>query len=256
MKSYFYIAAMILLIGFTSCSTAYRTGQTPDDVYFSPTREVDEYVTVQKNDDRYYSSGDDYYEDRFLRMRVQNRYRWSALDDYYFNTPYAFHYTSFYGGWNNPWNSYWTWNNFYNPYYNNFFNPYWGAGFGGPVFVKNTVRYNPPSRPVAFNPMSYVGNVSSGNRNGAINNNRYIGNYNNNSRYNNNNRNNNSFGNSARRVFSGNNNSNYGNNNSHSNQNTYTPSRSYNPTSNSGSSSSGRSSSSSSSGSGSVRPPR
>ena len=48
----------ILLLAITaaalsSCTTAYKTGQTPDDVYFSPTRPQDEYVRVkEKEDDR------------------------------------------------------------------------------------------------------------------------------------------------------------------------------------------------------------
>ena len=65
---------------FSSCTTAYKTTQTPDDVYFSPTRpEADEYVQVEKRDDRSYRGSEDYYEDRFLRMRMQDRNRWSAL---------------------------------------------------------------------------------------------------------------------------------------------------------------------------------
>ena len=45
---------------FSSCTTAYKTGQTPDDVYFSPTRPQEEYVRVEKQDDRYYRGSDDY----------------------------------------------------------------------------------------------------------------------------------------------------------------------------------------------------
>ena len=33
---------------------------------------------LKKEDDRRYRGSDEYYEDRYLRMRVQNRYRWSA----------------------------------------------------------------------------------------------------------------------------------------------------------------------------------
>ena len=104
---------------FSSCTTAYKTGQTPDDVYFSPGREekAQAYVQLRKQDDRYYRGSDDYYEDRFLRMRMQDRYRWSALDDYYFYNTYAYNPYGYYNSWNNPWNSYYTWNNYYNPYY-------------------------------------------------------------------------------------------------------------------------------------------
>ena len=46
----------ILLLAITaaalsSCTTAYKTGQTPDDVYFSPTRPQDEYVRVEEKEE-------------------------------------------------------------------------------------------------------------------------------------------------------------------------------------------------------------
>ena len=56
----------------SSCTTAYKTGQTPDDVYYSPARPQDEYVRTEKQDDRRYLS-DEYYYDRYLRMKVSNR---------------------------------------------------------------------------------------------------------------------------------------------------------------------------------------
>jgi hypothetical protein len=37
-----------------SCTSAYKTGQTPDDVYFSPERQQDKYVDVKENNDRVY----------------------------------------------------------------------------------------------------------------------------------------------------------------------------------------------------------
>ena len=84
MKSYVLLLALTVA-ALSSCTTAYKSGQTPDDVYYSPTRPSAEYVSVEKQDDRYYRGTDeDYYEDRFLRMRINDRYRWSALDDYYF----------------------------------------------------------------------------------------------------------------------------------------------------------------------------
>ena len=52
MKSYLPLLSLVLV--FASCSTAYKTGQTPDDVYFSPERQRDEYVRVEKKDDRRY----------------------------------------------------------------------------------------------------------------------------------------------------------------------------------------------------------
>src|SRR5687767_6111019 len=119
MKSLAIIVALAAL-AFTSCTSAYKTGQTPDDVYFSPARDggAEEYVQTEKRDDRRYQGSDDYYEDRYLRMRANNRNRWSVLDDYYMNSPYAYNYYGSYYGNSlfSPYNNYWAWNTYYNPY--------------------------------------------------------------------------------------------------------------------------------------------
>ncbi len=87
MKSF--LPLLALLIVFASCTTAYKSGQTPDDVYFSPTRPQEEYVRVEKEDDRQYRRNEqqeDYYsynDDRYLRMKIRNRDQWSYLDEYY-----------------------------------------------------------------------------------------------------------------------------------------------------------------------------
>lgn len=120
---------------FASCSTAYKAGQTPDDVYYSPAREgltaKETYRQQQERADyqEYVSSQDD----RYLRMKVANRSRWSGIDDfsYWYDSRYDFtgyNNYSFY----NPWyNNY----SFYNPWYNNLYfgasyygRPYWGGG--------------------------------------------------------------------------------------------------------------------------------
>lgn len=255
MKSQIFLLAFIAVL-FSSCTSAYRsgaykTGQTPDDVYFSPARAQDEYVQVEKQDDRRYQSVDDYYDERFLRMRVQNRYRWSALDEYYFNGSY--HPYSYYGyssHWNNPWNNYYTWNTYYNPYCH----VGYGGGYGG-IIVKNPwISTPPPSRPIAFSTNSYLGNNQyNGIKASGYSNNYYNGG----TRYNN--------SNSGNR---GGNSRTYSNSNSRSNDSyspsSSTPSRSYTPSSSSSSGSSSRPSSSGSSGGssggsssgGSSRPPR
>src|SRR5687767_3827369 len=99
MKSFLPVLSLLLVI--TSCSTAYKSGQTPDDVYFSPTRPQEEYVRVERDDDRRYRGdeqrnddrvgGNDYYnyDDRSLRMKVRNRQRWNDMDyDSYSYNPY------------------------------------------------------------------------------------------------------------------------------------------------------------------------
>ncbi len=114
-----------LMIVFVSCTTAYKSGQTPDDVYFSRSKPQEEYVRVEKEDDRQYrreEQQDDYYsynDDRYLRMKIRNRNQWTYLDEYY-RDPYAYTYDSKY--YYNS-NCYCTprtyWNSYYNPYGSN-----------------------------------------------------------------------------------------------------------------------------------------
>ena len=122
MKSFLLMLSLSLV--FASCSTAYKSGQTPDDVYFSPERPQAEYVRVEdKDEDSYYRGGqnrnnNDYYnyeEERYLRMKVRNRQRWSYLDnDFYSYNPYIYNNPGYY--YNSPWNSYSYWDHYYNPY--------------------------------------------------------------------------------------------------------------------------------------------
>lgn len=101
-----------------SCSTAYKSGQTPDDVYYSPARqEVTTHRVEQNNDDDYYSTD---YEDRNIRMAVRD-YRWRSLDDMY-DCNYA--YNPYYYGYNYGY--------YYNPYYYNY-----------PVYIPGYVIVNP-----------------------------------------------------------------------------------------------------------------
>jgi hypothetical protein len=98
------------------CTSAYKSGQTPDDVYYSPERQRDEYVRVKEDDQPKYQNVDEYYDDRYLRMKVHNRVMWSSLDDLnYYNRKYS---SSYYNSlnWNNPWSPYTYWNYHYNPY--------------------------------------------------------------------------------------------------------------------------------------------
>jgi len=104
----FSLAAIV----FASCTTAYKSGQTPDDVYYSPERPKEEYVRVENEKEKYrYETSD---EDRYLRMKVRNNRRWSSLDDdcFCYNR-----YSNSYYSYNNPWNSQTYWNYYYNPYY-------------------------------------------------------------------------------------------------------------------------------------------
>ena len=66
----------VSVAAFSSCATMYQTGQTPDDVYYSPARNYGEAVATTKRppagDDPYYNyTGDD----RMIWMGI-NDYRW------------------------------------------------------------------------------------------------------------------------------------------------------------------------------------
>ena len=176
----------------SSCTTSYKTGQTPDDVYYSPARpqQDNEEVFSERQDDRRYRN--EYYDDRYLRMKVHNRTRWSDLDDWYNNDRYSLGFNYSYGSYNNPYNS---WNYYYNPYCcchnNNIYNN-----------PKTTVAY---SKPRMFNLNNYNSNTQT---NGGYQNPKYSSSTNSNNTYNgpryndNSNRNSNS-GNILRNIFNG-----------------------------------------------------
>lgn len=138
-KNFLLLSGFIMVLA--SCTTAYKTGQTPDDVYSSPAPPEEEYVKTKKTDERRYRNYDDEeyedyddYDDRYLRMKVRNRNRWSELDDWYFyGGRYNFSYYNNWGYWNDPfyWNNPWSpvsyWNAWYSPYWSNWG---WGGGFG------------------------------------------------------------------------------------------------------------------------------
>jgi hypothetical protein len=150
----------------SSCSTMYKSGQTPDDVYYSPGQEraaVTETIEDQNQDGKYTDQNTDV-SDRYLRMKSSSQ-RWSAFDD-------DFMY------WNNPsWNSQMTFNSWGNPYggigygtgfgygswygglgfgtfrgYPNYMNPFCPIYYGQPVVIINP---KPAGNPKANGPRTY-----------------------------------------------------------------------------------------------------
>jgi hypothetical protein len=113
MKSYLLLVSLAFI--FASCSTAYKTGQTPDDVYYSPERSSDEYVRVEKRNDRQYRNDDNYEEERYVRMKVRNRL-YSVLDDEWYRYDSYSRYNTGYMSCTSPWNYANYWNYYYNPY--------------------------------------------------------------------------------------------------------------------------------------------
>lgn len=209
MKSVLPFCTFVVLLA--SCTTAYKSGQTPDDVYFSPARPHDEYVRTEDRQEKYrYDEQSD--DDRYLRMKVHNRRTWSDLD-YYYSDPYAYNYSNGYNLYNSlyystPWNYYSSWNYYYNPYsnYYNYRNPYYNSyGSKGVVLNQRPPVYNHPR---TFN-MNVYNPPQNNNIRGSGGRKVYNGD---NSGFNyntsNGNRSNNNSGSRLRNIFSNNNSSN------------------------------------------------
>src|SRR3954471_3876799 len=168
------LSVFALAILLASCSSAYRQAQTPDDVYYSPAK-VKEKTYASANDksqsDNYAHRNNSNYEDytssnedAYLRMKIQDRYRWSALDDYdyWYSPSYAFNnyygYNSFNPFLSNSWclsfyyspfaaiqpygwfSSYYPTYGYYAPY-----SGYYGHSYGygySPVFITQTTKNN------------------------------------------------------------------------------------------------------------------
>ncbi len=203
---------VLSVAAFSSCSTAYKTGQTPDDVYYSPVKIVAERKETKREEQRYEKTNTDYE----ITMGIRDR-RWRDFrNDYeYDNSPYNYCYcncknTGYY----------------YNPYY-----------YPWAIYTINpTYKVPANSTPRMVNLNAYNGyntRVATGKTNGTLNMS------NSTSQYNNSNRSGSRVGNLLRQTLeptSGTPSSN--------NTRTYSPSSSSSSPS-SGSSSSGSSSSSS-----------
>ncbi len=126
-----------------SCSTTYKSGQTPDDVYYSPARVAEENYRQEKQQEevRRYS-----YRDRQIQMAVYDR-RWRDFDDDYDYRYDPYHYGYSYGY-------------YYNPYYCYY-----------PVYITNVAIINPKnSVPRMTNLGSYNNTVYSVNNTKTTNN--------------------------------------------------------------------------------------
>jgi hypothetical protein len=154
----------------SSCGSMYKSGQTPDDVYYSPGREQVAEVKTDEDPNKNRKFTDEYTDERYLRMKSSNQ-RWSAFDDDYMY-------------WNNPtWNSQLAFNSWGNPYYGmnygigyGYSNWHIGLGtyWGSPYYLSNPfcpVYYGQPvvivnpkgvyRNPVANGPRTYNLNTYS-----------------------------------------------------------------------------------------------
>lgn len=222
------LSAGVALVLLSSCNVAYRTTSTPDDIYYSA-------PAVQPDQDDNYLAYHENSEDRYLEMKVRNRYQWNALDDfrYWNDSRYDFGYTC------SPSRS--VLMNPYNPYYGYGYGyslglGYYGFGIGYYNYPWN-LWYSPYSTIVYYKNPKVYGQTSKSNLTGYRN-----ANYNN--------TNSSSFGGLLKSAFSNNNSS--SNNNNYNNNKSYTPSRSFSttPSSNAGGRSGGYNSAGSSAGSG------
>lgn len=100
MKNKILLIAILPILA-SSCATSYRSGQTPDDVYYSPSKHIDDLGNDKKKSEDVAKNS----EDREIRMKSHDP-RWRELDDQYDCNcnyhPYKYGYTCGY---------------YYNPYY-------------------------------------------------------------------------------------------------------------------------------------------
>lgn len=147
-----------IVLGLASCSTMYKSGQTPDDVYYSPERIASDYVSVESDRNDRFNSDDYYSSDRYLRMKSIGRNRWSTFDDdfYYWNNPTwnnPHYFNSMYSPWSNPWVG--NYNIYsYNYWNSGFYNPFLPGFYSAPVVIVSK-----PVNPRAYAPRG--GNLSS-----------------------------------------------------------------------------------------------
>ena len=126
------ILLLLSIITFASCSAVYKSGQTPDDLYYSKPR------VVVENANRY-EKLDNVNDERQIRMAAYD-YRWRSLDDRY---DYNYSY--------NPYNYGYNYGYYYNPYYLSY-----------PVYGQSIVFVNPKNTTIRkTNLASYSNTVSS-----------------------------------------------------------------------------------------------
>ncbi len=129
-----YLLLFGLVAAFSSCSTAYRTGQTPDDVYYSPAPQENTYVTkATEQDQNSYSYRNQ--EDENIRRGIEDPVYRNAIT---FSTGMGYGY--------NPYSLY---------SYNAFNNPFYGGGYYGynPYGFKS--MYDPYSNYMGYNNLSF-----------------------------------------------------------------------------------------------------
>jgi uncharacterized membrane protein YgcG len=129
----------IIALTITSCSTAYKSGQTPDDVYYSPARFAEDKKEEEDRQDEQDKA--QAAEHRRVRQTIRDR-RWRDFNDYdytYNNSPYNYcycncNYTGYY----------------YNPYF-----------YSTPIFNTSVIKSTPPRKVNLSSYQGYTPNTTS-----------------------------------------------------------------------------------------------
>jgi hypothetical protein len=144
-----HLLLFISIVVFSSCSSAYRIGQTPDDVYYSPAPPppVDYVKTDQQDNDTYANNNTHNIEDMAIRRGINDpMYRSNISLDFGFGyNPYDYYgsslfspYSSFYNPYTYTGVTFYPYNyNYYNSYYSPFNNYYYP-----PVYI---LKYGSPA---------------------------------------------------------------------------------------------------------------
>ena len=94
---------LLILFSFISligCTTAYKTGQTPDDVYYSPARPVYDHIRTDSNETRTVNNASPNVNDT---RSIYNNRRWRRYHDYdYGYYPYDPNYPVYYPAYVDP----------------------------------------------------------------------------------------------------------------------------------------------------------
>jgi len=143
----------------TSCTSLQQTTTAAtDDLYFTPSKEAEtntktnarnNSADAEISEEAEYQDYQNYQDDRFLRLKVANRNRWSSIDDFgYWNNPrfsmsmnMGMGWGGGFGGWGGGFGGWGGWN----PYFAGFWNPYRPIYYGGGVsdFPMQRNNYTP-----------------------------------------------------------------------------------------------------------------
>jgi hypothetical protein len=144
-----HLLILVLIAAFSSCSSAFRTGQTPDDVYYSPAPPpAVEYVTTENQQDRdsYAYNNANNGEDLAIRRGIRDpRYRGNvSLDFGYGYGPYDYYGSSFFNPYSSYYNPYsysgvyfypnnYNYYGYYSPFNSYYYQPVYGSKYGNAV---------------------------------------------------------------------------------------------------------------------------